>query len=110
MYYKIYNAYLTHVFSYVVCLERRNDVCIISEADSTAALLLVDSLSNHVSTVKRVVNIADSERCRTDDKQTTFNTVVLFHVHEIQDQHLVDFAAMLDIDRQVSFLLHVFLK
>uniref|UniRef100_A0A1B6DTQ5 2-C-methyl-D-erythritol 4-phosphate cytidylyltransferase-like protein n=1 Tax=Clastoptera arizonana TaxID=38151 RepID=A0A1B6DTQ5_9HEMI len=86
--------------------EKKIDVCVISEEKISAASLLVDSLSNHVSTVKRVINITDSDHCSTEKKQATFNTVVLFHEHEIQDQHLVDFSTMLDLDRQ-GLIIHV---
>lgn len=65
--------------------------------------MLEESLMNKVAVVKRVVGVSDSPRYH-DNKQKTFNTVILFHMYEInQDEHLLDFAALLDTEKQVYF-------
>lgn len=83
--------------------EINNDVCIISGEETSAVKMLEENLINKVSVVKRVVSVSGSPRYH-DNKQKTFNTVILFHMNEInQDEHMLDFAALLDTEKQVCF-------
>jgi len=70
-----------------------------SEENETVKLL-TETLESKVSMVQCIVTSMDMPRMRSRE---TFNTVVFFHLHEIdQDNQLLDFAAMLDVDHQVK--------
>ena len=70
-----------------------------SEENETVKLL-TETLESKVSMVQCIVTSMDMPRMRSRE---TFNTVVFFHLHEIdQDSQLLDFAAMLDVDHQVK--------
>jgi hypothetical protein len=72
-----------------------------SEENETVKLL-TETLESKVSMVQCVVTSIDSSRLTSRE---TFNTVVFFHLHEIdQDNQLLDLAAMLDVDHQVRTL------
>ncbi|XP_069674530.1 D-ribitol-5-phosphate cytidylyltransferase-like [Periplaneta americana] len=93
------------IYAAVGCLrEKTNQVCIMSSEENETVKLLAETLESKVSTVQCVVTTADATRFTSRE---TFNTVVLFHLHEIdQDNQLLDFAAMLDIDHQ-GLIIHV---
>lgn len=58
---------------------------------------LVDSISSVAATVRHIESTVD-----TRDSET-YNTVIVFHENEIQqDTHLVDFAPLLNTDKLVS--------
>jgi hypothetical protein len=72
-----------------------------SSEENETVKLLTEILESKVSMVKCVVTSMDTTRLTSRE---TFNTVVFFHLHEIdQDNQLLDFEAMLDVDHQVSF-------
>ncbi|PSN56951.1 hypothetical protein C0J52_07429 [Blattella germanica] len=77
--------------------KKTNQVCIMAPEENDAVKLLVESLESKVSLVQCVVTTSDM---RLTGKES-FNTVVFFHLHEIdQDNQLLDFASMLDVDHQ----------
>ena len=59
--------------------------------------LLCDSLNGRVRSLEVVGDPS------TKDSEKMFNIVILFHSREIQqDLHLLDFASLIDLDKQVS--------
>lgn len=77
-----------------------------SEENDTVRLL-TETLESKVSMVQCVVTSVDSARMSS---RGSFNTVVFFHLHEIdQDNQLLDLAAMLDVDHQVR-IFNVFVR
>jgi hypothetical protein len=73
-----------------------------SSEENDTVKLLTETLESKVSMVKSVVTCMDTTRITSGE---TFNTVVFFHLHEIdQNNQLLDFEAMLDVDHQVRFL------
>lgn len=80
--------------------ERTNQVCIMASEENETVKLLTETLESKVSMVQCIVTSMDMPRMRSRE---TFNIVVFFHLHEIdQDNQLLDFAAMLDVDHQVK--------
>lgn len=78
-------------------LEKTTDVCIITDEENEAVRLLDDSLHGKVGSLEVVVGDPSSKNL---DK--TYNIVILFHSREIQqDLHLLDFASLIDLDKQV---------
>jgi hypothetical protein len=76
-----------------------------SEENETVKLL-TETLESKVSAVQCIVTSMDMPRMRSKE---IFNTVVFFHLHEIdQDNQLLDFAAMLDVDHQVKTFVVLF--
>ncbi|KAJ9593408.1 hypothetical protein L9F63_015034 [Diploptera punctata] len=92
------------IYAAVGCLrEKTNQVCIMASEENETVKLLMEILESKVSLVQCVVTSTDT---RLSCKET-FNTVVFFHLHEIdQDNQLLDFAAMLDVDHQ-GLIIHV---
>ncbi|XP_063216694.1 D-ribitol-5-phosphate cytidylyltransferase-like isoform X2 [Bacillus rossius redtenbacheri] len=82
------------------CLrEAMNSVCIVAAEESEAVRLLAESLSCRVASVRHVRSAADPPAGSSKD---TFNTVIFFHEHEIdQENQLLEFATMLDFEKQV---------
>jgi hypothetical protein len=75
-----------------------------SSEENETVKLLTETLESKVSMVKSVVTSMDTTRMTSGE---TFNTVVFFHLHEIdQNNQLLDFEAMLDVDHQVRFFSH----
>lgn len=65
--------------------------------------LLEDALKNKVASVKIVLGTSSS---KNQDNGKKYNTVILLHRHEIQqDLHLVDFANLIDLDKQVRYFI-----
>ncbi|XP_075231136.1 D-ribitol-5-phosphate cytidylyltransferase-like [Lycorma delicatula] len=95
------------LYTAVSCIrEINNDVCIISSEETSAVKMLEENLISKVAVVKRVVGVLDSSQYH-DNKQKTFNTVILFHMHEInQDEQLLDFAALLNTEKQ-GLIIHI---
>lgn len=93
------------IYAAVGCLrERTNQVCIMASEENETVKLLTETLESKVSMVQCIVTSMDMPRMRSRE---TFNTVVFFHLHEIdQDSQLLDFAAMLDVDHQ-GLIIHV---
>ncbi|KAK9504429.1 hypothetical protein O3M35_010763 [Rhynocoris fuscipes] len=84
--------------------EKCTDVCIISDLESDALNSLEDVLKNKVASVKTVLGTSPS---KNQDNGKKYNTVILFHRHEIQqDLHLVDFANLIDLDKQ-GLIIHI---
>ncbi|XP_039291047.1 uncharacterized protein LOC120352829 [Nilaparvata lugens] len=96
------------LFTANCCLrERSNGVCIISEQQTASSKMLEESLSDKVLRIKRVDSVAEHSSPSTDHNQATFNTVIIFHMHEIQqDEHLLDFASLLDVDKN-GLIVHI---
>jgi len=70
--------------------------------ENEAVKLLAETLESKVSMVQCVMTSMDTTRLTSGE---TFNTIVFFHLHEIdQDNQLLDFAAMLDVDHQVRII------
>ncbi|XP_073971937.1 D-ribitol-5-phosphate cytidylyltransferase-like isoform X2 [Rhodnius prolixus] len=84
--------------------EKSTDVCIITDFESDALNLLEDALKNKVASVKIVLGTSSS---KNQDNGKKYNTVILLHRHEIQqDLHLVDFANLIDLDKQ-GLIIHI---
>lgn len=82
--------------------EKTTDVCIITDEENEAVGLLHDSLHDKVGSLEVVVGDPSSKNL---DK--TYNIVILFHSREIQqDLHLLDFASLIDLDKQ-GLIIHV---
>ncbi|XP_024216228.1 D-ribitol-5-phosphate cytidylyltransferase isoform X2 [Halyomorpha halys] len=82
--------------------EKTTDVCIITDEENEAVRLLSDSLHGKVGSLEVVVGDPSSKNL---DK--TYNIVILFHSREIQqDLHLLDFASLIDLDKQ-GLIIHV---
>lgn len=97
------------LFTANCCLrEKSNGVCIISEHQTPLVRMLEESLIDKVSCIRRVDSVSEPPPPPSNDhKQRTFNTVIIFHMHEIQqDEHLLDFASLLDVDKD-GLIVHI---
>lgn len=74
-------------------------MCIVAAHEPDAAQLLLETLTPKVHTISKALT---SNNVATQMSQAIFNTVVFFHVREIdQNGQLLDLASVLDVDKQV---------
>ncbi|XP_066994862.1 D-ribitol-5-phosphate cytidylyltransferase [Anabrus simplex] len=98
-------TYKKDIYAAVGCFrERMNQVCILAPEETETVRLVAETLSAKVSTVQRILITADASHRNLKE---TFNTVIFFHLHEIdQDSQLLNFAAMLDVEKE-GLIVHV---
>ncbi|KAF6206081.1 hypothetical protein GE061_017306 [Apolygus lucorum] len=84
--------------------EKMSDVCIISDRETEVLKLIADTLTGRVASLQTLVgSLSDKAK----DNGKTYNTVVLFHHKEIQqDRHLLDFANLIDLERR-GLIIHI---
>ncbi|XP_046683756.1 D-ribitol-5-phosphate cytidylyltransferase-like isoform X1 [Homalodisca vitripennis] len=83
--------------------QKGNNVCIIAAEKTAVISQLLDSVGSVANAVRHIVSTV----CSSDVDNLTYNTVIVFHEQEIQqDTHLVDFASMLDTDK-LGLIIHV---
>ena len=77
--------------------------------DSESARALAESLVSHVRTVERVVTNSEHDVQRPSGHR--FNNIIFFHASQIDmESPLLNFAALLDLERRVCALQDVFMN
>ncbi|XP_014246359.1 D-ribitol-5-phosphate cytidylyltransferase-like [Cimex lectularius] len=84
---------------------KTTDVCIISEDMSEELTTLSQGLVHRVGTMRTMIGKLAKNRDMFNGK--VYNTIILLHMHEIeQDLHLLDFANLIDMERQ-GLIIHI---